>query len=92
MPQTPVISASGEAFSRRAFRAVAISASFMVESERIVAIRSQVLGVRSQEKLEIARQVSDLGESLVRRLQKSITTQVTESHRGIQMFLLMAES
>src|ERR1039457_1126792 len=36
MPQTPEISASGEAFSRRACRAVAMSESFMVGSERIV--------------------------------------------------------
>src|SRR5208337_4233238 len=37
MPATPVISVSGEAFSRRAFRAVAMSASFMAVSRRIVA-------------------------------------------------------
>src|ERR1019366_5441911 len=50
MPATPEILVSGEALSMRALRAVAMSASFIAVSRGIVAIRSQVLGVRSQEK------------------------------------------
>src|SRR6266404_9448090 len=50
MPDTPVISVVGEAFSTVAFRALAISDSFMAVSRGIVASRFQVLGVRCQEK------------------------------------------
>src|ERR1700694_5263121 len=46
MPATPVISVSGEALSRRAFRALAMSDSFMAVSRGIVAC--QVSGVRCQ--------------------------------------------
>src|SRR5580704_2606811 len=46
MPASPVISVSAEALSRRALRAVAMSASFMAVSWRIVAC--QVSGLRCQ--------------------------------------------
>src|SRR5580700_2213673 len=42
MPATPVISVSGDALSRRAFRAAAISESFMVVSRGIVAEAGRV--------------------------------------------------
>src|SRR5208282_171364 len=48
MPATEVISVSGEAFSMRALRAMAMSDSFMAVSRRIVAdARCEVLGARS---------------------------------------------
>src|SRR6266478_7805661 len=46
MPATPVISVLGEAFSRLAFRALAMSDSFMAVSRGIVAC--QVSGLRCQ--------------------------------------------